>query len=177
MGLRWDPVAGADEYIVSVAELKDRYDGVLEYSVKEIAVTRETDILHEDISGYDNNRFNSDLVLSKNIESYFVFVQSVSNGFYSNISNPLHSRDIVSILPTSIYRDPYSDDAAITREFDTIDEVGVFRAIEVLDGSTVLMPVSATKVPLISPATEISTALCSILLVNQTARNHDSRTG
>ncbi|MCL1809048.1 MAG: transglutaminase-like domain-containing protein [Clostridiales bacterium] len=139
LGLIWDPVPGADEYAICKASVNS--DGG--YSVTKLGGTADTDFLYID-PNEDETSMNYELYVDQDSslrQPYFLFVQAGSGDDFSNISNPVYDKEIISSLP---YAFDYgsAEDEDVEHWAGAISGLGLFRAVEMLDGNVIRMPVS-----------------------------------
>jgi len=142
--LSWDPVPGADEYILGQAHERNSADGGAEFSVRVLARTTDSEILYLDPDDDEHimNRSLATEAVSDDVEgTYFLFVQAVSGDNFSNISNKLHCRDIAPTLPFSFAYERDGEEDFIEEILENIVGAGLFRPVRMLDDNVVLMPV------------------------------------
>jgi len=139
MGLQWEPVEGASEYVVLSA-------GPFGYSsrliVHDLGKTMDTSFVYKDtIRRRDNEWFMAaNTTFRDDISGDHIVVIAVGEDGASTISSPINKKDILSVLPSSISYN--NEDTEITNSVGHVDELGLFRAVELCDDSLVQMPVT-----------------------------------
>ena len=147
LALRWSPVEGADGYIVykttyRYSEMQKRYTAVqselsegkmLKYTYP--YVYQMTFYTEMNMAFYFEN-------ISENPDPFELSVVAVGGGGASSASDPVYSRDILSVLPHTIDFFAYEDDAEMSYFARDVGDLGLYRLVEMCDHSKVKMPVT-----------------------------------
>lgn len=148
--LRWDPVEGAEGYIVYGIHF--RYSEYLEeYAGSKNELYKGTDTDYTDKSCVQTtlltwmNRayyfdYEKKWSLASWPEPFEVSVVAIGGGNASAASNPIYTKDYISVLPFTM--DFSIDDEDVRIVVSDIGDLGLYRWVEMCDHSKVKMPVS-----------------------------------
>ena len=141
MGLRWEPIEGAREYVVLRV-------GNVSYSggstADKMGRTMASEYVYRDWSRFKDKTYEWLVMLNMTFEfGWFgnqIVVIAVGEKGVSTASDPIYNKDILPILPTSLVYDV--DDPSTISSASHVDELGMFRTVKMCDGSLVQMPVT-----------------------------------